>query len=182
MYKPGHVGMSLIFLSPITFILNSINRPILSVITIITTIFLTTQPDIDLKLPVVKHRGLTHTIYFAILLGLIASFIFRKSHSLFLDQIVTNTSTMSITLLGFLVGFLAVISHLMADVITITGIQPFSFGFLGNYRPFSKFSKETRYQLQWTTAKSPLANLILVILGFTLTLLSFYPTIQEILT
>lgn len=181
MYKPGHVGMALIFVAPISFILNIMEMPGIAALCVFSVMMLTTKPDWDLKMPFVKHRGITHTIYSATFVGVLTAVAFTQVNKIS-ERIafISQMNSTNLIILGFVIGFISIIAHLMADVITITGIQPFSFGKLGKYRPFSFISKDTRYQLQWTRADNPIANFLLIFFGFVLTIASFYPIIQNI--
>jgi membrane-bound metal-dependent hydrolase YbcI (DUF457 family) len=99
------------------------SRGALLIIILSTT--LSVLPDIDLLIGW-HHRGKTHTLSFALLIGLsIAIIFFCYLHEL------------NLALAGFIAGFGGVISHLLGDSITYKSFTPFA--------PFSKRKIALKY-------------------------------------
>ena len=81
-------------------------------------------PDVDHRVPGLEHRGVTHTVWFAALLGVAAALVAaavanppsRSSSSLHLPG--------RAAVRGFAVGAGAVLIHLAADVVTPIGVRP----------------------------------------------------------
>lgn len=68
MYRLGHWGASLLLYAPIAFALAA-TRPGLAVAGGVGVLALAQVPDVDYRLPLVAHRGITHTLVFAALVG-----------------------------------------------------------------------------------------------------------------
>lgn len=85
-------------------------------------------PDLDMKLPVVKHRGITHTVWFALVAAvagaLIGYFLLWPVGAFLLPD--RSWSRLVGTAFFCYLGFHAVITHLLGDVLTPAGIRPFS--------------------------------------------------------
>ena len=65
MYRPGHDGLALLLYAPLGLVLLGVDRSALAVAGGAVTVGLAPLPDFDLRLPVVSHRGVTHTVGFA---------------------------------------------------------------------------------------------------------------------
>ena len=143
MHAKGHFGLTLLVLSvfsiPIGFGPDNI-----MIFIIFLSAGLSSIPDIDLKLGI-KHRGLTHNILFAIIVGILFGVLFGYSSEILYGFV------------GFISGFLGVMLHLLGDLMTY---QPF--------KPLWPFDdREVSYG--FFAAKSKTANegfLILGIIGF----------------
>lgn len=68
MHRNGHIGLTFLLLSLIALPFG-LGQENIIVIAIIIAAFLSSLPDIDLKMGMVHHRGITHTLLFAILTG-----------------------------------------------------------------------------------------------------------------
>ena len=81
-------------------------------------------PDVDHRMSGIEHRGFTHSIWFAVLLGVAAALVAvavagppsRSSSSL---RLPGRTAAR-----GFAVGAGAVLIHLAADAVTPMGVRP----------------------------------------------------------
>lgn len=105
-------------------------------------------PDYDQRVPLVSHRGSTHTLPFALLVGLVAGGgLFALAGGLGLAR------TLAVGAFGFLVGVLAIGSHLLADALTPAGVAVFW--------PVSG----KRYSLDLVRADNTVANYGLLALG-----------------
>lgn len=121
MYRPGHYGVALSLYAPIGGVLVAIgmaNRALLGVGVLLALAML---PDVDSKTTRLNHRGPTHTLAFALLVGLLTGAMAGV-----LAGIVSGIST-GVWFAGFglLIGTLAIVSHLLADMVTPMGIRPF---------------------------------------------------------
>ena len=121
----GHLGMALIWLSPVWFF---IDRPKVAVTFVgIGTVF-GLLPDIDLYLsrifPTIKHHGVTHTILFVTVFAAIAGPILGRT----LEKTdggsawFSDATEHSATAFGFLAIWIAGLSHIFADMLSAPDI------------------------------------------------------------
>ena len=107
MDKDGHLGFSLTIYFSIAYLLGQFNSYVLAIG--LLSSFLSSIPDIDIKLRI-KHRGVTHSIFTGIILGVVAGYGTYR----FLDD--------------FLIGFssitLAFIFHILGDLMTYREFNP----------------------------------------------------------
>lgn len=151
MRRTGHYGAALVLYAPLGFALAASGRPDLALIGGAVTLALAPLPDYDLRVPLLTHRGATHTVLFAVLVGVALGGAGR-----FLGGLGGNPETI-VAPVGFAVGLLAIGSHLLADALTPAGITPF----------WPVFSRT--YSLNVARADNPLANYGLLALGVFLT-------------
>lgn len=152
MYKTGHIGAALLVYSPIGFTLLLSGLDELAVLGGAGMIALATLPDCDHQLPLVAHRGPTHSVVFAIVLGAllgVAGFA--------LGEPVFGVAGATMGVFAFAVGALAILSHLAADSITPMGIRPLW--------PLSRW----HYSANIVRAKNPVANFLLLASGIAAT-------------
>lgn len=147
MYRTGHLGVSLLVFAPIGYLFVAAGEPLAALITGGAMLWLAMLPDIDHRIPGVEHRGLTHSLLFAALVGgAFAGVGVLLADGLgILDQ--TRLSTF-----GFFVGFVAVGAHLLGDVLTPAGVNLFW--------PWGR-----EFSLYVTRADSTIANYALFLLG-----------------
>jgi inner membrane protein len=137
----GHVGFALMVLSPLGTLTSCLDATYSMLTPFIVAGFslLSTIPDVDLKVPLLKHRGTTHSLLAALavaaLLALIAPFKVKP--------------------MVFVMAFCSVYSHVVADAITYVPVPAFY--------PLSR----RRVALRIVRASSLLANLLPACLGFT---------------
>lgn len=120
MKQEGHIGLSLLTISPIILILVLTENTLLSLLFISTVAILSTLPDIDIviqgsiinKVLGIQHRGITHTILFSLIIGLITTVIYY-----------TINTTLLFAFVGFLAGFIGILSHIFGDIMTPTGVN-----------------------------------------------------------
>jgi inner membrane protein len=141
MYQPGHCGVALAFYAPIGCALVATGSPTYALLGGVVTVALTMIPDLDTRTPRLEHRGPTHSVAFAgtvgVLTALAGGFLGGVQAAQF----------------GLLVGTLAIVSHLLADVITPMGVRPFW--------PLS----ERNFTLDIVPASDTRANVLLFVLG-----------------
>lgn len=118
MYRYGHLGISLILDAPLSAYLFVAGYHDTLIVSILVVLFAATLPDIDQKLPFIKHRGFTHSVWFAAIFGSLIAFLYLKVPYLY------GPFPPAIT--GFLIGFIAISFHLVGDWLNPMGIRPFA--------------------------------------------------------
>jgi inner membrane protein len=149
-YRNGHYGVVLLAFAPIGVALVSAGLGGVAFVVGAGALWLAMLPDVDHRLPGVSHRGITHTLWFALLVaGVLAGVGFAAGRvglgAPYDPQLLAAT--------GAGVGLLAVGSHLLADALTPMGIRPLW--------PLSN----VRYTLSLVTADSTVGNYGLLSLG-----------------
>jgi inner membrane protein len=114
---------------------------------------LTPVPDWDHRVPVVEHRGITHTLAFALLVGAATGGGCLLAARYVAPLRTAYGSPELLGAFGFGIGVLAILAHLAADVITPAGLEPF--------QPVSG----RHYSLSLVGAASRIANAALLIAG-----------------
>ncbi|MFB6255088.1 MAG: metal-dependent hydrolase [Halobacteriaceae archaeon] len=128
-------------------------------------------PDVDMKLPLVKHRGFTHTVWFAAIFAVLSGVIGYGVLSVLSPAFIQLSQQMTIAIVVFsgYIGFHAVVSHILADALTPMGIRPFA--------PLSK----REFGLGLMTAGNTIGNLLLLLFGILAVVLAFYLPQAEII-
>lgn len=152
MRREGHIGLNMVLASPIIAYLGFVFSMKHVIVFGVIMFFMSPLPDIDIKLgriPFVPitHRGITHTVWFALILGGFFSFlIYRLEYS------------SAMIIVGFLGGFIGITGHLLGDLVTPTGI---------NYTPpitSSKTSLNLFYYDNWIANLGfPLVSIITLV-------------------
>lgn len=153
MYRPGHIGLAALFAALPVFILFQSEHYIAGALFLIFAVGSCTLPDRVEDVFRLSHRGVTHTVGFAlttsVILARLAQFaLSRDSHS-FLPGSVG----------GVMVGlavFTGLISHLAGDILTE--------GYDYRVTPWWPVNKKS-YQLQWVKAGNPTWNYSLLAAG-----------------
>jgi len=148
MYKTGHMGAGLILYAPLALLLALAGGPELALIGAIGVTGLTMLPDQDQRIPFIKHRGITHTVWFALFVGIIGG-----AGGVAVGIAGGVLAAVMFGLLGFLLGTLIIVSHIAADALTPMGVKPFA--------PV----RNTKYTYSIAKAKNPIANFLLLVLG-----------------
>lgn len=146
MYRTGHYGAALLVWAPVGLALLLLDRPDAAIAGGAVCLALTRLPDYDLKVPFMTHRGITHTVWFALLVGGALG-----------GAAWVLTGQLPLAAFAGGVGVLSVGAHLFADVITPAGIAPLW--------PVSR----REYTLSLATADSAVANATLLAVGAFLT-------------
>ncbi|WP_135303713.1 metal-dependent hydrolase [Haloarcula amylovorans] len=146
MYLLGHLGVGMLAFAPLAHRLCRTGRGRLACIGMATVLLLASSPDVDTYIPGIAHRGITHTVWAALLVGALLAFLGWRIHT---DDSGRNGAAG----FAFLLGMVSVGSHLLGDVLTPMGIRPFA-PFVG-----------TEYTLSLVVARNPAANLLLLVAG-----------------
>lgn len=136
MYPTGHYGVSLLAFAPILALCFLFNQPVLGLIGLGIVLFLATFPDKDLNYWFLKHRGPTHTLWFAALVGGVSAIPFALYPA---DAF--GLGHVGQTFIGWFFGFFGILGHILGDILTPSGVRPLT--------PFS----DRRFSLYITTAK-----------------------------
>lgn len=137
MYRKGHYGVSLLVFSPVEFVLVALSHADLALVVGGSMLWLSMLPDVDHLLPGVPHRGPTHSLAFAALVGgalavvglgleATAAEITAGTGAIDLASVAAG---LSLAAFGFGIGALSVLAHLLGDVLTPMGVNflwPFS--------------------------------------------------------
>jgi inner membrane protein len=148
--RTGHYGGALLAFAPLCYGLLSLGEPALAVVAGGGMLWLAMLPDVDHKLPLVSHRGPTHSLVFAALVG--GAF---AGVGLVVGSAIDGTVTVGFGLgaFGFLVGAAGVAAHLLVDALTPAGV------------PLLWPLSARRYSLRVATAGNAAANYGLLGLG-----------------
>lgn len=152
MYRNGHIGVSLLVFAPVGYWLVTVGEPEIALLTGAVMIWLAMLPDIDHRLPILEHRGVTHSLAFAVLVG----GVFAAAGAVLSGAF--SVAGVGLVTFGFLLGFLIVFAHLLGDTLTYAGV---------NY--FWPLSRTFSFSL--TRADNPVANYGFLGLGVLVTVL-----------
>lgn len=147
MYALGHLGTAALAVSPIAAALVARRRERLAVGVSVVTIGLTVVPDFDVLVPWTVHRGFSHTVAFAVFVGVVAGAAAGER------ALHRGSSAVEHGAWGAVAGTLSVLVHLGTDAVTPMGIRPFA--------PLSG----AHYTLDLVPAADSLANGVLFAAG-----------------
>ena len=119
MYKTGHWGAALLVYAPVGYLLLR-SDPLLAFVGAGVVLWLATLPDVDHRLPV-RHRGPTHSLLF---LALVAAALGAVGGALGAGTYRPVEALPGVGL-GVVLGVVAIGSHLLADMLTPMGVNPF---------------------------------------------------------
>ena len=117
MYRKGHLGVSLLVFAPVGSWLVGAGEPAVALLTGGVMLWLAMLPDIDHRLPVIEHRGPTHSLAFAALVGAGFAGVGVDLEGSF------SVAGVGLPTFGFLLGFLTVFAHLLGDTLTYAGVN-----------------------------------------------------------
>ncbi|SEO58694.1 inner membrane protein [Halorientalis persicus] len=118
-YRAGHLGVSLLVVLPVTVALVLVGRTDLAVLGELCVLSVASLPDVDHELPLVAHRGVTHTAWFALLVG-----IGFGAVGWVLGGRPATPAAPELAAAGVVFGALGICAHLLGDVLTPMGITP----------------------------------------------------------
>lgn len=157
MYRTGHLGVALLVFAPIGYLLVTAGAPLAALFTGAVMLQLAMLPDVDHRLPVVSHRGVTHSLLFAAAVGAAfaaagTALVAVGGGGLVAELLGLDALGVGVVTFGFAVGFLAVGSHLLGDLLTPAGVNLF-------------WPVPTEFSLYVTRADNTLANYGLFLFG-----------------
>lgn len=151
MHRYGHVGAALAAYAPVAFTTAALGRSDLTLVGAAAVVSLAMLPDVDLRLPLVPHRGPTHTVWFALVVAAAGGAVG------WIAGVPTGLAGgAGLAAFGTAVAGAAIGSHLVADAMTPMGIRP--------YAPLS----DRRITHDVTAAANPIANALGLVLGVSL--------------
>ena len=121
MYRKGHYGVALLVFAPIGFVLLAVDRADLAVVTGGGMLWLAMLPDLDHRVPGIPHRGPTHSLLFATLVGGVFA-----AAGVALETVTggpVSTAGVSLPAVGFAIGAVTVLAHLLGDALTPAGVN-----------------------------------------------------------
>ncbi len=110
----GHAGIALFVYSLYRVMLRRYGRDVYPLVGLAVFLLFARAPDWDKKIEMIPHRGVSHTIWLALLAGLLAAYG--------ISLIQRNGFRFEPVLFGY--GALAVLAHLAGDIITPMGLTP----------------------------------------------------------
>ncbi|MFC3958833.1 metal-dependent hydrolase [Halovivax cerinus] len=143
MYRDGHAGFNALLYAPAVPVVASRWSLWLALVGAVVAVGVSTLPDFDDPLPVVAHRGPTHTVWFALLVGLAAG----------VGTALAAPGEPIAFQFGVVVGTGGILAHLAGDVVTPMGISPFA--------PLWR----VHVTLEWFASKNPRINRAFLIAG-----------------
>jgi len=151
-YRTGHYGVSLLLYAPVGFVLLVVESPGLAALGGAGVLALARTPDLDLRVPGLSHRGVTHTLSFAVVVGAafagaVVALAGAASDPLPAGALARNAA------FAFGVGAFGILAHLVGDVLTPAGV------------PLLWPLSSRTYSVSLTTADSTVWNYLLFALG-----------------
>lgn len=148
MHKAGHVGAALLVYSPLGLLAMLVADIRVSFLGGAVACGLAMLPDVDMRVPLVEHRGPTHTVWFGLAVGVVLAVLgFRAGSDGGLLPALGGA------IFGLVLGTGTVVSHIAADVLTPAGVRPF----------WPVRDHEYRYVI--ARASNPIANYALLGVG-----------------
>ncbi|WP_458190337.1 metal-dependent hydrolase [Haladaptatus sp. NG-WS-4] len=117
MNKFGHWGIVLFVFRFVIFGLVARNEMRGGKIVTVTGLLMGVSPDVDLRITELAQRGITHTMWAALLAGIVLATL------AFCFELLELTGRGEEAFYGFVTGFIGVSCHLAGDVITPMGIK-----------------------------------------------------------
>lgn len=140
MDRHGHVGFDLLVFTPIAYYLLHSGQTALAMVGLLGLFVLEPLPDIDDLIPGVEHRGTSHSVFSALVIGVLCGFFLYVLSTYVVSMItrmafgqpvivsdVPRRSPLNANrnaLIGFWIGAGAVVTHILGDSLTSSGIRP----------------------------------------------------------
>lgn len=168
MHRSGHVGLALLFVTPLAFIVATVYGIELGIGTLALAVIASDLPDRDQQIPGLSHRGFSHTVWAALvvaglggIVGFYLSTTMTSSPPLPIPGIDTLVSIGPIlfAVLTALPILIAYLSHIVGDILTMGSAY---FGM--DIKPLYPLT-EASVQLGIMKAESMMWNSILFVLG-----------------
>lgn len=152
MYRSGHYGVALLAYAPVLYALASAGRVVAAAAGLGIVLALTPLPDADHDVPLIEHRGVTHTLLFAVVVGgVVGGAMWLAAGPSGLALAPEQAVELAAGAGG--AGAFAVLAHLLADALTPMGVAAL-WPLTGK-----------RYSLGLTPADSTVWNVALFALG-----------------
>lgn len=177
MYKEGHYGLNSLLYAPIAVIIATISSIELALLGAVFFVGASSIPDVDRHfdknmnshrsdvwhLVPIKHRGFTHTVWFAALFGALSGV-----GAIIMAPMAASQPMEIVAIFGVVCGFGGIIGHILGDAITPMGVKPFS--------PI----KRKKYSLGWFNASNSVANYGFLLIGGTALLVALSYGVSEV--
>lgn len=115
MHRPGHYGASLVGYAPFASVLIALEYSVFALIGLGIALGVAMVPDWDQRIPLITHRGITHTVWAALTIGGVIGVV---ALGVFGSLIAAVTCGIAATL--------SILSHITADACTRMGVRPFA--------------------------------------------------------
>jgi inner membrane protein len=148
-YRTGHYGAALLVYAPVGLVLYPVSSAA-AVVGGAGVLALARVPDYDHRVPLLSHRGPTHTLLFLVV---VAGALAAAGWLLGAQVGVASDRRLAIAALGALAGAVGIGSHLLADALTPAGV------------PLLWPLSSRDYSLHLIGASNPVANWGLLALG-----------------
>lgn len=180
MHRNGHIGFALLCYAPVLYLVGR-TEPSLLPVALLGAVLLadlllpfrflyaavtsgrrlnasfspSMLPDLDMRVPGVRHRGITHTVWFALLAAAVFGTVGYRIGGTAGGLLGGDPALLARggALVSAYLGFHAVVTHLLADMLTPAGVRPFA--------PLS----DAEFSLNLVKAANPLANGLLLAAG-----------------
>jgi len=147
MHREGHIGAALIGYAPLAFVATVLGFAEVAILGGVVAVGVAMVPDYDQRVPGLKHRGVTHTVWFALVVGVVFAVL----------GVLASTGgvleAVGLGVFGFALGAVTIVSHVAADALTPMGVQPLA--------PLDE--RHVSYDV--ARAKNPVANYALLAAG-----------------
>ncbi len=154
MQRSGHVGIGLVLFAPVALGLTWAGATTVLPVGLLGVLVASTAPDLDEFVPHIAHRGITHTLFAAVVTGVVFGLV---APSIVEPGTASSAAWLghprSLSLAAGLLGFLGVVGHLAGDVLTPMGIRPW-YPVTGRH-----------YSLEFVRSRNRLANATFLAVG-----------------
>jgi inner membrane protein len=157
-HRDGHLGAALLSYVPVGVALAAVDAIGVAALGAALAASMATVPDYDQRVPGISHRGVTHTLGFALAFGVgvgAAAGALGTAAGVSVEGSLAmyGLRVAALSTFGFLLGTLTTLSHLAADALTPAGV------------PLLWPLSDHRFSLDLVTADSTLANYLLLVAG-----------------
>ena len=120
MHREGHYGVALLLYTPVAAIFLNLGLDWYALGGVVILLATATLPDIDLRIPFIQHRGITHTVWFAAFVGLVVTSTLE-----FAAVPLGDPRFPAATFCGAVTTY-SILTHIAGDALTPMGIRPFA--------------------------------------------------------
>lgn len=122
MFRLGHYGMAMIVYAVVALVLLARGYREDAVFGVFVMLLFTMHPDFDGDFSFIPHREITHTVWFAALVGLLCALIVIAEEA-YRHRALSPAKKPGAW--AFSLGTLSVTTHLLADMLNPWGVMPF---------------------------------------------------------